>query len=188
MARTIAHAKRSVGVKVWPDKQWDFALFLKETSQEVPTYTQFDERTSWFYGAVGVSVGMMGRTVGFGQVYLEASKDRGGRWLDGSKTYHLRVPPNAPVAQFWSFSIYDSESRCFVDTGSNPDRSSRDNIVKNADGSVIFSSGRKPRKGNRQRTGSRPTPAKAGSLTSVSTAQPNPISIRAGVLNDIQPM
>jgi hypothetical protein len=46
------------------------------------------------------------------------------------------VPPNAPVAQFWSFTVYDNESRCFVDTGVQPDRSSRDNIVKNADGSV----------------------------------------------------
>ena len=67
MARTIGFAKRCEGVKVWPGKQWDISLFLKETSQEARHYTQFDERTSWFYEAVGVSVGMMGRTVGFGQ-------------------------------------------------------------------------------------------------------------------------
>jgi hypothetical protein len=136
MARTIGFDKRFDGVKVWPGKQWDISLFLKETSQEAPNYTEFDERTSWFYEAVGVSVGMMGRTVGFGQVYLEASKDGEGHWLDGGKTYQLHIPPNAPVAQFWSFTIYDNESRCFVDTGVQPDRSSRDNIVKNADGSV----------------------------------------------------
>jgi hypothetical protein len=136
MARTIGYEKRFGGVKVWPGKQWDISLSLKETSQEVPNYTQFDERTSWFYEAVGVSVGMMGRTVGFGQVYLEASKDAQGHWLDGSKSYQLHVPPNAPVAQFWSFTVYDNETRCFVDTGVQPDRSSRDNIVKNADGSV----------------------------------------------------
>lgn len=136
MARTIGYEKRFSGVKVWPGKQWDISLFLKETSQEAPHYTQFDERTSWFYEAVGVSIGMMGRTVGFGQVYLEAAKDAQGQWLDGSKTYQLRIPPNAPVAQFWSFTVYDNETRCFVDTGVAPDRSSRDNIVKNADGSV----------------------------------------------------
>ena len=136
MARTIGFAKRFEGVKVWPGKQWDISLFLKETSQEAPHYTQFDERTSWFYEAVGVSVGMMGRTVGFGQVYLESSKDSEDKWLDGSKNYQLHVPANAPVAQFWSFTVYDNETRCFVDTGVQPDRSSRDNIVKNADGSV----------------------------------------------------
>ena len=46
------------------------------------------------------------------------------------------MPPDAPVVQFWSFTVYDNETRCFVDTGVQPDRSSRDNIVKNADGSV----------------------------------------------------
>ena len=49
---------------------------------------------------------------------------------------HPHVAPNAPVAQFWSFTVYDNETRCFVDTGVQPDRSSRDDIVKNADGSV----------------------------------------------------
>ena len=136
MARTIGFDKRFEGVKVWPGKQWEISLFLEETSQETPTHTQLDERTSWFYEAVGVSVGMMGRTVGAGQVYLESSKDSEGRWLDGAKTYKLHVPPDAPVVQFWSFTVYDNETRCFVDTGINPDRSSRDNIVKNADGSV----------------------------------------------------
>jgi hypothetical protein len=136
MARTIGFDKRFDGVTVWPGKHWDISLFLKETNQEAPYYTQFDERTSWFYEAVGVTVGMLGRSVGFGQVYLEASKDAADRWLDGSKNYQLHVPPNAPVAQFWSFTVYDNETRCFVDTGVQPDRSSRDNIVKNADGSV----------------------------------------------------
>lgn len=136
MARTIGYEKRFRGAKVWPNRQWDISLFLEETSQEAPHHTQFDERTSWFYEAVGVSVGMMGRTVGFGQVYLEASKDGQGQWLDGGKTYRLRVPPDAPVAQFWSFTVYDNETRCFVNTGVAPDRSSRDNIVKNPDGSV----------------------------------------------------
>ena len=136
MARTIGFAKRFDGAKVWPGKQWDISLFLKETSQEAPNHTQIDERTSWFYEAVGVSKGMMGRTVGSGQVYLEASKDNQGNWLDGSKSYTLHVPPNPPVAQFWSFTVYDNETRCFVDTGVQPDRSSRNDIVTNSDGSV----------------------------------------------------
>ena len=136
MARTIGYEKRFVGARVWPNKQWDLSLFLKETSQEAPHHTQLDERVSWFYEAVGVSVGMMGRTVGFGQVYIESSKDGDGQWLDGSKSYRMHVPPNPPVAQFWSFTVYDNETRCFVDTGVQPDRSSRDQIAKNDDGSV----------------------------------------------------
>ena len=136
MARTIGYEKRFKGVTVWPGKKWEISLFLKETNQEAPHYTEFDERASWFYEAVGVSVGMMGRTVGYGHVYLESSKTAAGEWLDGGKHYTLHVAPNAPVAQFWSFTVYDNETRCFVDTGVPPDRSSRDDIVKNADGSV----------------------------------------------------
>jgi len=79
---------------------------------------------------------MMGRTVGFGQLYLESAKDSEGHWLDGSNTFHLRVARDAPVAQFWSVTLYDNETRCFVDTGVQPDRSSRNDLVKNDDGSV----------------------------------------------------
>ena len=136
MARTIAYRKRFEGAKVWPGRNWEISLFLKETNQEAPYHTQLDERTSWFYEAVGVSVGMMGRAVGVGQVYLEAAKDSAGNWLDGGKTYRLTIPKDAPVAQFWSVTVYDNETRCFVKTGLPPDRSSRDAIVKNADGSV----------------------------------------------------
>ncbi|MBY0345283.1 MAG: DUF1254 domain-containing protein [Neisseriaceae bacterium] len=136
MARTFANEKRFEHAVVWPSKRWELSLNLKETNQENTYYTEIDERSSWFYEAVGVSEGMMGHTVGLGQVYLESAKDGQGNWLDGSKNYTLRVPANAPVSQFWSFTVYDNETRCFVDTGVAPDRSSRDNLVKNADGSV----------------------------------------------------
>ena len=40
-----------------------------------------------------MSAGMQGRIVGFGQVYLETSKDKDGNWLDGGKAYRIRVSP-----------------------------------------------------------------------------------------------
>lgn len=141
MARAIAYQKRFAGAKVWPSRHWEISLFLAETDQESAHHTQLDERTSWFYEAVGVSVGMMGRSVGVGQVYLEAAKDSQGRWLDGGRTYRLSVPKDAPVAQFWSVTVYDNETRCFVKSGVSPDRSSRDAVVKNADGSVDLAFG-----------------------------------------------
>lgn len=150
MARANGYAKRVPGSTVWQGKNWEYALMLKETNQETPTHTQLDERGSWFYEAVGVTVGMMGRTVGAGQVYLEASKDAEGNWLEGGKSYTLRVPKDAPVAQFWSFTVYDNETRCFVDTGSYPDRSSRDDIVVNVDGSTDLYFGPEPPRGKPQ--------------------------------------
>ena len=74
------------GSAVWPGTKWEYSLFLTETNQEAPNYTQLDERSSWFYEAAGVSIGMMGRTVGAGQVYLEAQKNSTGAWLDGGST------------------------------------------------------------------------------------------------------
>jgi hypothetical protein len=136
MARTIGYEKRFENARVWPGLQWELSLSLQETSQELAHRTQLDERVSWFYEAVGVSIGMMGRVVGAGQVYLEASKDKDSAWLDGGHSYRLHVPKDVPVAQFWSVTVYDNETRCFVDTGVQPDRSSRNDIVVNDDGSV----------------------------------------------------
>ena len=92
MARCNSYAKRFPGSVVWPGKKWELSLFLTETNQEATNYTQLDERSSWFYEAVGVTIGMMGRTVGAGQVYLESQKDSTGVWLDGGKNYSLHVP------------------------------------------------------------------------------------------------
>jgi hypothetical protein len=40
---------------------------------------------------------MVTKTPGVGQVYLDAYKDKDGDWLDGAKTYRLRVPPATPL-------------------------------------------------------------------------------------------
>ncbi len=98
MARTIAYDKRTPGASVYPGKHWEYAV-LFDLDQESPDRrrVQVDERSSWFYEAIGMSVGMQGRVVGFGQVYLEASKDARGQWLDGGRSYRMRVPANAPV-------------------------------------------------------------------------------------------
>jgi hypothetical protein len=186
MARTIGYEKRFKGVTVWPGKKWEISLFLKETNQEAPHYTEFDERASWFYEAVGVSVGMMGRTVGYGQVYLESSKDAAGEWLDGGKHYTLHVAPNAPVAQFWSFTVYDNETRCFVDTGVPPDRSSRDDIIKNADGSVDLYFGPRAPAGKPQANWIKTIPGK-GWFTYFRLYGPTqPYFDRSWVLSDIE--
>lgn len=146
MARANSYAKRFEGARVWEGKHWEKALFISDTDQDVGTHTQLDERASWFYEAIGVTDGMMGKIVGAGQVYLESQKDSDGEWLDGGKNYKITVPPNAPVKQFWSFTVYDNDDRCLIDTGDFPDKSSRMDLVKNDDGSVTLYFGPKPPK------------------------------------------
>lgn len=139
MARTIAFDKRVPGATVYPGKHWEYAVMF-DLNQETPngTRVQFDERASWFYEAVAMSAGMQGRIVGFGQVYLETSKDSEGNWLDGGATYRLRVEPNPPVKQFWSITLYDNVTRGPLITSQGAaDLSSRsEGLVTNADGSV----------------------------------------------------
>jgi len=49
---------------------------------------------------------------GLGSYYLMATKDhpRGAH----SSTYRLRVPPNVPVRQFWSATVYDRATHGLV--------------------------------------------------------------------------
>jgi len=136
MARATAYAKRQEGARVWSDRLWEMSLLLTETNQDLATHTQLDERASWFYEAVGVAEAMMCRTVNAGQCYLESQKDSEGRWLNGSKSYRLTVPANAPVKLFWSFSVYDTETRSLIATDSRKDLSSRMDLQKNSDDSV----------------------------------------------------
>ena len=137
MARANAYDKRFPGAQVYPGKRWEYANMVALTQEEAGRF-QLDERGSWFYEAIGNSVGMQGRTLGFGQVYLETSKDGAGRWLEGARTYRLRVPANPPVEQFWSITLYDNVTRGPVMTpqGAADLSSRKPDLVKNADGSV----------------------------------------------------
>ena len=75
------------------------------------------ERTDYFYQAVTTTTGMVSKTPGVGQAYLgtyELAAD--GSRLDGGKNYRLRVPPNVPAKQFWSVTLYDVDTRCFIVT------------------------------------------------------------------------
>ena len=136
MARTAAYDKRFPHATVYSGRHWEYAN-LVELDQQAKGYAQLDERASWFYEAIANSVGMQGRTLGFGQVYLEASKDKDGAWLDGGESYHMYVAPDPPVKQFWSITLYDNLTRGPVITDQGAaDLSSRENLAKNADGSV----------------------------------------------------
>ncbi len=136
MSRTIAYAKRVPGAEVWPGKRWEYALMV-EVNQQGKNFAQLDERASWFYEAIGNTQAMQGKTLGAGQLYLETNKDKDGGGLDGSKAYHLHVPPNVPAKQFWSITLYENLTRgpVMTDQGAS-DLSSRQDLEKNADGSV----------------------------------------------------
>jgi len=137
MAKVNDYEKRDMPLAHYANgSEWEFALCL-DPSQEMPDYTQLDERAAWFYEASCTSKGMVTKTPGVGSVYLGSFKDNDGNWLDGANTYRLHVLPNAPVTQFWSITLYDVSTRTLIQNNTDiTDRSSRQDLLKNADGSV----------------------------------------------------
>ena len=74
---------------------------------------------------------------GSGSSYLMATKDNQGRPFDGGSAYRLRVPPNVPVRQYWSATVYDRATHGLVRDMKRASRSSQSpGLQINADGSV----------------------------------------------------
>jgi hypothetical protein len=75
--------------------------------------------------------------LGAGQFYLFVTRDRAGEPLDGSATYRLTAPPNPPVTQYWSVTLYDFATHALIRDVSPASRSSQSPGLKTkADGSV----------------------------------------------------
>jgi hypothetical protein len=141
MARANAYQKRFANAAIWPDRRWEISLGF-EPGAEPEFAAPLDEYASWFYEAVTAAKAMATKVPGVGQTYLEATKDKDGNWLDGGKTYRLRVAAPVPARQFWSVTAYDNESRCFINNKEEiADRSSRMDLMKNADGSIDITFG-----------------------------------------------
>lgn len=136
MAKANTSDKR-VEPPFWPGTHWKHALVVS-VDQRAPDYDQLDERAAWFYEAVVISKGMLTTTPGVGQRYIAAYQDKGGDWLSGGNTYKLHVPPNPPAKGFWSVTAYDEDTRQMAVTPQGrPDLSSRkEDLIKNADGSI----------------------------------------------------
>jgi len=48
--------------------------------------------------------------------YIWAFVDADKNDLDGAKTYKLTLPKGIPEARFWSFTLYDNQTRSMLDT------------------------------------------------------------------------
>jgi hypothetical protein len=137
-ARAILFAPRDARVKLYPDRQWGITFvggsyeFLNNGER------MLDARTLFHYYATGITPAMAYSKPGTGSAYAYAARDSRGRYLDGGKTYKIKLPGPIPVGQFWSFMVYDGQTRSMLETDQKLAGldSNQPDIKKDADGSV----------------------------------------------------
>ena len=87
------------------------AALLRKGDQRAEFFDQIDERADYTYQGIWVGEGMIKKLVGKGSQYIGAYSDADNDWFDGGKTYTLHVPANVPADNFWSVTVYDTETR-----------------------------------------------------------------------------
>ncbi|MBB3933725.1 hypothetical protein GGR25_004803 [Kaistia hirudinis] len=75
-----------------------------------------DSRTAFYYAYTLDSPGMIMRIPGVGSQYLMGFLDADGKPFDGAKTYKVTLPKDIPAAAFWSFTLYDNQTRSMLQT------------------------------------------------------------------------
>ena len=59
---------------------------------------------------------MIMRIPDVGSQYLMTFADAGGNLFDGANTYRVTLPKDIPARAFWSFTVYDNQTRSMLAT------------------------------------------------------------------------
>lgn len=153
-ARTVSFAPREEeGFAYYPNSAWFNMLFVGgyDFLNPPPEITahgvvpvpsdgarKLNSRTAFFYPYTGITPAMCMRVTGIGSQYVMAMRDGDGAFLHGSRAYRLTLPPDIPHARFWSFMLYDTQTRSMLQTEQRmPDIGSQSGgITTNPDGST----------------------------------------------------
>jgi hypothetical protein len=115
----------------YPDSHWGNMLFEGGAFFETPPPAfsdgmfkpypptgarTLDSRTAFYYAYTLDSPGMIMRIPGVGSQYLMAFLDADGNPFDGAKTYKVTLPKGIPAEAFWSFTLYDNQTRSMLKT------------------------------------------------------------------------
>ena len=116
-ARALAYKSRLPEAYFYKNSAWNTPFvggsyqFLKEKGVR-----NLDARTFFFLYATGITPAMAEVVIGKGSAYAVAFVDAKGDPLDGGKNYKVHLPPNIPEKNFWSFTLYDNQSRSMLQT------------------------------------------------------------------------
>jgi len=100
-----------------------------------------DSRTAFYYAYTLDSPGMIMRIPGVGSQYLMGFLDAEQKPFDGARTYKVTLPKDIPAAAFWSFTLYDNQTRSMLKTPQGYPRAGSQSYpspaaVSDADGST----------------------------------------------------
>ena len=137
-ARANLFASRDERAKIYPDRQW-VSPFIGGSYQFLDGGERLlDARSMFFYYATGITPAMSMARVGSGSAYAGAFRDAKGDYFDGGKTYKITLSAPIPAKEFWSFVVYDNQTRSLLETDQKLAGldSHAPGLKKNADGSV----------------------------------------------------
>jgi hypothetical protein len=113
-ARSIVFKTRMKEAYYYPNSAW-FTGFVGGSYEFLsqPGVRNLEARDLFHYYATGITPAMALKMVGRGSQYAVVTERKA---LDGSKTYKIHLPPNIPAKEFWSFVVYDNETRSELQT------------------------------------------------------------------------
>jgi len=135
------YANRRPERMVWEDRTWEWVpvgpFHAAAGDFGTADVSDLDASDHYFFLGWGTSSAIGRRQVGGGSIYYMGYRDQHGVYLDGGKHYQLTIPGPVPAALFWSFTVYDAETRCLIETdqGRAAVRSHLDTPQANPDGS-----------------------------------------------------
>ena len=115
-ARAMSFEPRDENAYFYGKKSAWFTGFQGGYNFEDNHARNLDGRVAFHYFATGITPAMEMKLIGAGSQYATAAKDSKGDWLDGGKNYKLTLPANIPQKNFWSITVYDSQTRGLLQT------------------------------------------------------------------------
>ncbi len=142
-ARTLAARPRDEAFYWYPGKSYWSTPFVGGSQEFLANGARvLDSRTFFHFYATGITPAMAHAPVGVGSQYAVLYLDSEGQPFDGAETYSVTLPPNVPANDFWSFVVYDNQTRSMLQTDQRlPGVSSiGDDVQQNADGTytIVF--------------------------------------------------
>ena len=137
IVRTQMAAPRSEYLTKFPGTMWLNPLAYKSYLFEHEGSRLLDARGAFHFYATGITPAMSLQLIGKGSQYAIAYSDNEGNFFDGSKTYKFHVPANPPMKDFWSFTIYDNQTRSMLQTDQQFPGidNNQEGLIQNDDGS-----------------------------------------------------